>query len=109
MIIAHLSKQWTDVHALNHFPALQEVRLRHNPVLKDVPADDLHALLIARIGKIQTLHGTSISERDRRDSELHYLKHATREMTDLTNTAFAQKHPRYQELIDGTINGLCRA
>ena len=87
---------------MNALPALQELRIRNNPVLKDVPADDLHALLIARIGKITTLHGTAISERDRRDSELHYLKHATRDITTLTNTDFAKKHPRYQDLIDGT-------
>ena len=85
---------------MNRFPALQEIRIRENPILKDIPAEDVHALLIARIGQIQLLHGTKISERDRRDSELHYLKHAARDITTLSPSAFTEKHPRYPDLID---------
>ena len=87
------------MHAFNHFPALEEVRLRDNPILKEVSAEDLHALLTARIGRIQVLHGTRISERDRLDSELHYLKHAAREITTLTTLQFENKHPRYHDLV----------
>lgn len=89
------------MHALNDFPRLQEVRLRGNPVLDDVPAQDLHAILTARIGRIHTLHGTRIVERDRLDSELIYLKHAARELTALTTAQFGEKHPRYHDLVAG--------
>ena len=110
---ANKINDWVSIHNLNNFPSLIELRLRENPILSiqngessssssnnDQDTQNMHGLLIARIGQIKTLHGTLISERDRLDAELLYLKKSHLELANHTNTAFSQLHPRYNELIE---------
>ncbi|TPX68031.1 hypothetical protein SpCBS45565_g03407 [Spizellomyces sp. 'palustris'] len=90
---------WTSIHALNSFPALVELRLRRNPVLDDVPSNDLHPLLIARLAKLTILNGSTLTPRERSDAELYYLGRCAKELSASPDPgSFHFLHPRYEEL-----------
>ena len=85
---------WMDIHSLNLFPCLTEIRLKNVPVLENNP--DVAATLAARLGKVLVLNGSKLSSRRRLDAELWYINQGFKEK-DIPN--FDLVHPRYQELI----------
>ena len=88
---------WLDVDQLNYFENLVEIRVSHVPVVVNLPPKEKHALMIARLGKAVKLNGSSISKRERRDSELYYLSRCA-QVTQEPN--FAQDHPRFPVLCE---------
>ena len=88
-------QDWGDVHSLNLFPSLTEIRIKNVPILENI--DDVQATLTARLGKIKVLNGSKLSDRRRLDAELWYLNQSYKEK-DTPN--FDQIHPRYQELVN---------
>ena len=65
--------EWSAVDALDSFPALQEVRLSGNPVLAGADHGGRH-VVIARVSRLRWLNGSAVTERERRESELRYLR-----------------------------------
>ena len=64
---------WSAVDALDAFPVLEEVRLSGNPVLEGSDHGGRH-VVIARISGLRWLNGSAVTERERRESELRYLR-----------------------------------
>ncbi|KAJ3403861.1 hypothetical protein HDV05_007569 [Chytridiales sp. JEL 0842] len=97
-------KTWMCIHSLNTLPSLTHLRLRHNPVLLNLPlppvpsptpnsASDPTATvgrtsqmeLIARLSRLTFLNNAPITPRDRQDAELYYLSRCSQLKQDWTS------------------------
>ncbi|KAJ3046672.1 hypothetical protein HK097_000641 [Rhizophlyctis rosea] len=90
---------WQSIHNLNAFPSLCELRFKFNPVLSEIPPTDVHYILIARIGNLTILNGSTITPRNRIDCELFYLGHCAQSRKTLSDADFDSQHPRYKDLV----------
>ena len=93
---------WGSVDALDAFPALEELRLSDNPVLGGGARAGGRHVAVARVRKLRHLNGSPVTERERRESELRYLRnfiyeHGLPEGETLANAA--RDHPRLPELL----------
>jgi hypothetical protein len=86
---------WKEIHLLNSFPQLVEIRVAGNPVCEAVPITERSTILVGRLKNALRLNGSEINEKSRRDAECYYLTLAHK---DLKLENFAELHPRYQEL-----------
>jgi len=102
---------WEDVDALATFPSLTECRVTDNPLTKDNPSHSRFEA-IARVSTLLRLNGSPVTEMERRESEVRYLRvvatNAAREngggsktapKAEELSTAMAEAHPRYAELL----------
>eukprot|EP01088_Endostelium_zonatum_P007061 TRINITY_DN19221_c0_g1_i1.p1 TRINITY_DN19221_c0_g1~~TRINITY_DN19221_c0_g1_i1.p1 ORF type:complete len:530 (+),score=103.24 TRINITY_DN19221_c0_g1_i1:163-1752(+) len=71
---SNLIRNWDSVDELNHLPSLESLRLRQNPLNENQDSDTVRSIVIARIPKLTTLNGSSITAQERKDSEVSYLK-----------------------------------
>ncbi|XP_045806398.1 tubulin-folding cofactor E [Trifolium pratense] len=84
------------VDSLNLFPNLVDIRLSGNPITDSTKGGVPRFVLIARLAKIQILNGSEITSRERKDSEIRYVRlvisrlHASPEEI--------KQHPRFSEL-----------
>ncbi|XP_078169680.1 tubulin folding cofactor E / Pfifferling (PFI) isoform X1 [Carex rostrata] len=86
------------VDALNSFPSLVDVRLSENPVSDPARGGVPRFVLIARLSKVKILNGSEISPRERRESEIRYVRLVMAKM-QLNNLEEIQRaHPRFVEL-----------
>ncbi|KAI4368156.1 hypothetical protein MLD38_016744 [Melastoma candidum] len=84
------------IGALNPFPKLVEVRLSENPIT-DVTRGGLPRFsLVAQLPKIQTLNGSEVSARERKESELRYVRLIMSK--EANNGGVERSHPRFNEL-----------
>ncbi|KAK9812378.1 hypothetical protein WJX73_006240 [Symbiochloris irregularis] len=93
---------WSCVDALDTFPALQEVRLTGNAVFSQPNA---RAEVIARVGALSRLNGSSITRPERKDAELQYLRTLTAHLEaagldSAAGKAMAAANPRLKSLQD---------
>ncbi|CAA0837683.1 Tubulin-folding cofactor E [Striga hermonthica] len=85
------------VDSLNSFPNLTETRLSENPVTDLGKGGVPRFVFIARLANIMILNGSEISPRERKDSEIRYVRlvmskfHASPE-------EIGKLHPRFAEL-----------
>ncbi|KAJ3371209.1 hypothetical protein HDU91_005543 [Kappamyces sp. JEL0680] len=94
--VSHNSiKSWEDVHHLNSFPALVNIRLAGNPVSDGLDNENRLVVLTARLAKAVRIGGSFISAADRQDAECYYLSQAH---LHLGEPDFERTHPRYHEL-----------
>jgi len=95
---------WADVDALNTFPKLQELRLSNNMVASQ--ASERYEV-VARVGGLTALNGSPLTNKERYDAELRYLR---RLLTEKPLPSLEQQpiepsqealheHPRYKELL----------
>lgn len=67
---------WTSIDALDHFSALQQLRVKDVPVLDGLSPGTARQVLVARISKLRLLNGSEVRPRERTDSERAYVKWA---------------------------------
>ncbi|XP_061366915.1 tubulin-folding cofactor E isoform X2 [Gastrolobium bilobum] len=84
------------VDSLNLFPNLVDIRLSENPITDSRRGGVPRFVLIARLAKVQILNGSEVTRRERKDSEIRYVRlvisrlHASPEEI--------KQHPRFSEL-----------
>ncbi|KAJ3193729.1 hypothetical protein HK101_004273 [Irineochytrium annulatum] len=121
--IAHNQiSSWGSIHNLNLYPNLREIRIRGNPVVTSsldaaspnsvasgtsgAGGSDTVFELIARVRTLEVVNGTRVEVRDRkaggmdrRNAELWYLARCAQDRASMEPTAFAERHPRFPELV----------
>ncbi|GAQ82810.1 tubulin-specific chaperone E [Klebsormidium nitens] len=87
--------EWASIDSLDRFPSLQEVRLTDNPLTDARGGTAARYMLIARIGGLTCLNGSNISARERRDSEVRYVRHVIAQQLEGKEDS---EHPRFEAL-----------
>ncbi|KAJ0095427.1 hypothetical protein Patl1_15473 [Pistacia atlantica] len=87
------------IDTLNCFPKLMEIRLSENPIADPGRGGIPRFVLIARLGKIEILNGSEVSPRERKDSEIRYVRLVMSKLHD-NPEEIKQLHPRFIELKD---------
>ncbi|XP_074309522.1 tubulin-folding cofactor E [Silene latifolia] len=85
------------VDSLNSFPSLTEVRLSENPIADPVDGGVPRFVLIARLAKIEILNGSEVSVRERKESEIRYVRLVMSKFHDKEED-IKRCHPRFYEL-----------
>ncbi|XP_065880822.1 tubulin-folding cofactor E [Euphorbia lathyris] len=90
-------EELASIDSLNSFPRLVDVRLSDNPVADTGKGGIPRFVLIARLSKVEILNGSEVSPRERRDSEIRYVRLV---MSKLHNNPdeIKELHPRFAEL-----------
>ncbi|RKO87465.1 hypothetical protein BDK51DRAFT_15975 [Blyttiomyces helicus] len=94
-ISSNAISSWECIHALNSFPSLIELRARSNPIISNMSPPDAAIDLIARLGNLTTLDGSTITARYRLDAELLYLSRCARAVPSVDPS----HHPRFAALV----------
>ncbi|KAK7246107.1 hypothetical protein RIF29_40966 [Crotalaria pallida] len=84
------------VDSLSLFPNLVETRLSGNPLTDSARGGVPRFVLIARLAKIQILNGSEITPRERKESEIRYVRLVISKLH--TNPEEVKQHPRFSEL-----------
>ncbi|XP_047342032.1 tubulin-folding cofactor E [Impatiens glandulifera] len=86
------------VDSLNSFPSLVDIRLTDNPVTDQRKGGVPRFSLVARLAKVELLNGSEVKTRERKDSEIWYVRLVMSKLHD--NPEEIQYHPRFYELKD---------
>ncbi|XP_027092238.1 tubulin-folding cofactor E [Coffea arabica] len=90
-------KDLASVDSLNSFPSLIDIRLSENPV-SDTGKDGVpRFVLIARLANVKILNGSEVSPRERKDSEIRYVRLVMTKYNDNVEELM-RLHPRFAEL-----------
>ncbi|KAL9267953.1 Tubulin-folding cofactor E-like protein [Drosera capensis] len=79
------------VDALNSIPRLTDIRLSENPISDPGKGGISRFALIARLAKIEVLNGSEVTPRERKESEIRYVRMVMSRLSDGEDIA---KHPR---------------
>ncbi|XP_038876773.1 tubulin-folding cofactor E [Benincasa hispida] len=82
---------------LNSFPQLIDIRLSENPIADPTKGGIPRYVLIARLSKVQIINGSEVTPRERRDSEIRYVRMVMSNM-DSDPEETLRLHPRFEEL-----------
>lgn len=85
------------IDTLNSFPNLSELRLSENPTTDPGKGGAPRFVLIARLAKVKILNGSEISARERKESEIRYVR-LVMSKSDDNIEQIKQLHPRLDEL-----------
>ncbi|KAL9232329.1 hypothetical protein vseg_007453 [Gypsophila vaccaria] len=85
------------VDSLNSFPSLTEVRLSENPIADPGRGGVPRFVLIARLAKVEVLNGSEVSRRERKESEIRYVRLVMSKL-HVSEEEIKRCHPRYYEL-----------
>ncbi|KAI3972696.1 hypothetical protein MKX01_019354 [Papaver californicum] len=85
------------VDSLNYFPNLTDIRLSENPITNTAKGGIPRFMLIARLAKVETLNGSEVRIRERKESEIRYIRFVMTKMQDEPEE-IKQLHPRFNEL-----------
>ncbi|KAG8378536.1 hypothetical protein BUALT_Bualt08G0147200 [Buddleja alternifolia] len=85
------------VDSLNSFPNLMDIRLSDNPVADLGKGGVPRFVFIARLAKIEILNGSEVSPRERKDSEIRYVRLVMSKFHG-SPEEFRRLHPRFAEL-----------
>ncbi|KAJ8625342.1 hypothetical protein MRB53_033872 [Persea americana] len=94
----NLIEDLESVDSLNFFPRLMDVRLSENPVADPGRGGLPRFVLIARLAKVQILNGSEVSPRERKDSEIRYVRLVMTKMQSHNPEEIKRLHPRFSEL-----------
>ncbi|KAK8956744.1 hypothetical protein KSP39_PZI000251 [Platanthera zijinensis] len=86
------------VDSLNFFPSLVDVRLSENPVTDLSKGGVSRFVLVARLAKVKILNGSEISARERKESEIRYVRLVMTMMQSADPQEINVHHPRFAEL-----------
>ncbi|KAG9446329.1 hypothetical protein H6P81_012457 [Aristolochia fimbriata] len=86
------------VDSLNLFPSLMDIRLSDNPVSDPGSGGIPRFVLVARLGKVQILNGSEVSARERKESEIRYVRLVMAKLQYDDPAVVRQLHPRFYEL-----------
>ncbi|XP_010427979.1 PREDICTED: tubulin-folding cofactor E-like [Camelina sativa] len=84
------------IDALNVFPKLVDIRLSDNPITDPARGGVPRFVLIARLTKVQVLNGSEVRAREKKDSEIRYVRMVMTKPTDKSEIELL--HPRFDEL-----------
>lgn len=84
------------VDSLNLFPNLVDTRLSENPITDSRGGGVPRFVLIARLAKIQIFNGSEVTPRERKDSEIRYVRLVVSRLH--ANPEEIKQHPRFYEL-----------
>ncbi|CAL5184106.1 unnamed protein product [Lathyrus oleraceus] len=84
------------VDSLNLFPNLVEIRLSGNPITDTTRGGVPRFVSIARLANIQILNGSEITSRERKDSEIRYVRLVVSRLH--ASPEEIKQHPRFSEL-----------
>ena len=92
---------WRDVDTLATYPQLQTLRLSQVPLFSGRGSSEVRFEVIARMRGLAFFNGSSVSTRERVESEKNYLRCLQYERTSESdnNKIDADLHPRYAELM----------
>ena len=82
-------RSWQSVDVIDHFPRLECVRLSHNPFCENDSASRHE--IVARAGKLLSLNASEITERERRESEIRYLRNVVAEVSSSSSIRLEDK------------------
>ncbi|KAK6918072.1 CAP Gly-rich domain [Dillenia turbinata] len=85
------------VDSLNLFPSLVDIRLSDNPIADPGKGGIPRFAIIARLAKVKILNGSEISSRERKDSEIRYVRSILSKFYD-SPEEIKRFHPRFAEL-----------
>lgn len=85
------------VDSLNSFPQLTDIRLSGNPVADPGKGGIPRFVLIARLSKVETLNGSEVKPRERKESEIRYVRSVMSKFHN-NQEEVRQCHPRFYEL-----------
>lgn len=87
------------VDSLNSFPKLMDIRLSDNPIADPGRGGIPRFVLIARLAKVEILNGSEVSPRERKDSEIRYVRLVMSKLHENPG-GIKMLHPRFVELKD---------
>ncbi|KAE8681267.1 Tubulin-folding cofactor E [Hibiscus syriacus] len=85
------------IDSLNSFPKLIDIRLSDNPIADPGRGGLPRFALIARLAKVEMLNGSEISARERKESEIRYVRLVMSKLLD-NPEEINRLHPRLVEL-----------
>ncbi|KAK4486726.1 hypothetical protein RD792_006702 [Penstemon davidsonii] len=85
------------VDSLNSFPNLTDIRLSENPVADLGEGGVPRFVFIARLAKVQIFNGSEVSPRERKDSEIRYVR-LVMSKSHGSPEEINRLHPRFTEL-----------
>jgi len=91
-------EDFSSVDSLNLFPSLRDVRLSDNPIADPAKGGAPRFVLVARLGKVKILNGSEVSPRERRESEIRYVRLVMGKMQSNDQEEIKRLHPRFAEL-----------
>ncbi|CAA7396528.1 unnamed protein product [Spirodela intermedia] len=86
------------IDSLNLFPNLMDIRLSGNPVADPARGGLPRFILIARLSKVQMLNGSEVTSRERRESEIRYVRLVMVKLQSDGPEEIKRVHPRFAEL-----------
>ncbi|VFQ71513.1 unnamed protein product [Cuscuta campestris] len=90
-------KDLESVDSLNYFPNLSEVRLTENPIADPGKGGIARYVLVARLAGVKILNGSEVSPRERKESEIRYVRLVMSTCHDFPQE-IDRLHPRFAEL-----------
>ncbi|KAL6297248.1 tubulin-folding cofactor E [Prunus yedoensis var. nudiflora] len=85
------------IDSLNSFPQLVDIRLSENPVADPGQGGIPRFVLVARLAKVEMLNGSEVSSRERKESEIRYVRLVMSKMQG-NSKELQWLHPRFAEL-----------
>ncbi|KAH7841044.1 hypothetical protein Vadar_024881 [Vaccinium darrowii] len=85
------------VDSLNSFPHLKDIRLSENQIADPSKGGLPRFVLIARLAQVKVLNGSEVSCRERKDSEIRYVRLVMSKLHDRPEEIM-RLHPRFLEL-----------
>ncbi|XP_015166877.1 tubulin-folding cofactor E isoform X2 [Solanum tuberosum] len=90
-------EDFSSIDTLNLFPNLLDIRLSENPIADPRKGGVPRFVLIARLAKVEILNGSQVSPRERKDSEIRYVRLVMSKCQD-NPEEIKKLHPRFAEL-----------
>ncbi|WMV55138.1 hypothetical protein MTR67_048523 [Solanum verrucosum] len=90
-------EDFSSIDTLNLFPNLLDIRLSENPIVDPRKGGVPRFVLIARLAKVEILNGSQVSPRERKDSEIRYVRLVMSKCQD-NPEEIKKLHPRFAEL-----------
>ncbi|QCD77265.1 kinesin family member 1/13/14 [Vigna unguiculata] len=84
------------IDSLNLFPNLVDIRLSENPITDPRRGGVARFVLVARLANVQILNGSEVTPRERKDSEIRYVRLVITRLQ--TSPEEIKQHPRLYEL-----------
>lgn len=97
LIGANKIEDVASIDALNSYPGLVDIRCSENPATDPRRGGIARYVLIARLAKVEVLNGSEITFRERKDSEIRYIR-LVMSKPHQNLEEIKRLHPRFTEL-----------
>ncbi|KAJ9567752.1 hypothetical protein OSB04_003718 [Centaurea solstitialis] len=97
LIGANKIEDVASIDALNSYPSLVDIRCSENPATDPRSGGVARFVLIARLAKVEVLNGSEITPRERKDSEIRYVR-LVMSKPHQNLEEIKKLHPRFTEL-----------